>query len=74
MAKPGHSAQEETEKMTTRKWTIVGIGLAVLIRELRQQSGTSSDAVAGLTIEEYPIVAADVDTPGHFEFLDRIPE
>jgi len=43
-------------------------------RELRQQSDTSSDAVAGLTIEEYPIVAADVEAPYRFEFLDYIPD
>jgi len=30
-------------------------------------------AAAGLTIEEYPIVAADVDAPSRFEFLDLIP-
>ena len=67
--------------MTTRKWTITLVGLvvllvvaAVLTRELRQQPGASSNIVAGLTIEEYPIVAADVDSPGHFEFLDRIPD
>jgi hypothetical protein len=27
----------------------------------------------GLTIEEYPIVDASIDSPGHFEFNDRIP-
>jgi SanA protein len=31
-------------------------------------------AAAGLTIEEYPVVAAAVDTPGRFEFLDLIPD
>ncbi len=35
---------------------------------------SSSGFAGGLTIEEYPIVAADVDSPGHFEFLDRIPD
>ena len=73
-------AQEKTERMTTRKWTIILVGLvvlvvaAVLIRELRQQSGASSDAVAGLTIEEYPIVAADVEASYRFEFLDYMPD
>jgi hypothetical protein len=78
---PEPFAQKETEKMTTRKWIIILVGLAallvvaaVLTRELRQQSDASSNIVAGLTIEEYPIVAAGVDTPSHFEFLDRIPD
>jgi len=63
-------------------WT-VGIFLLLLVvlllagcgaaSESRPQLGASSDVVAGLTVEEYPIVAADVDTPSHFEFLDRIP-
>ncbi len=30
-------------------------------------------APAGLTIEEHPVVEKSVDTPGHFEFKDRIP-
>lgn len=81
MAMPVHFAQGQTEKMTTRKWTLVGVGLvallvvaAVLTRELPQRSGASSNIIAGLTIEEYPIVAADVDAPGRFEFLDRVPD
>ncbi len=28
----------------------------------------------GLTIEAYPVVSSDVDTPSHFEFNQRIPE
>ncbi len=42
------------------------------VRELHQRLDGSSVTAAGLTIEEHPIVAADVDTPSHFEFLDRI--
>ncbi len=67
--------------MITRKWTLVGVGLVVLLvvaavmtRELRQQPGASSSIVAGLTIEEYPIVAADVEAPYCFEFLDYMPD
>jgi len=67
--------------MTTRKCTIVLVGFVMLwfagcgaAGELRQQPGATSNIIAGLTIEEYPIVAADVDTPSHFEFLDRIPD
>jgi hypothetical protein len=68
--------------MTTRKWTLIGVGLVALlvvavalIRALHQQPSMSFDpAVASLTIEEYPIVAAEVDSPGHFEFLDRMPD
>jgi len=67
--------------MTTRKCTIVLVGFVVLwlagcgaTGELHQQPSASSEAVAGLTIEEYPIVAADVDSPGHFEFLDHVPD
>ena len=44
------------------------------VRELRQRLNGAFTTVTGLTIEEYPIVAADVDSPGRFEFLDRIPD
>jgi hypothetical protein len=80
MGPPEHFAREETEKIITRQLTIAGIGLAVLLlagcgatEELRQQPAASSDPTTALTLEEYPIVSADVDTPSRFEFLDRIP-
>jgi len=46
----------------------------VRVQELRQQLRSSSGFAGGLIVEEYPLVAADVDSPGHFEFLDRIPD
>ena len=36
--------------------------------------GTPGDAVASLTIEEYPIVAADIAAPNRFEFLHCVPD
>ncbi len=30
-------------------------------------------AACDLTVEEYPIVAQDMDSPGHFEYFQRIP-
>ncbi|MDY6877743.1 MAG: tetratricopeptide repeat protein [Chloroflexota bacterium] len=44
------------------------------VQELRQQLSPSSGFAGGLIVEEYPLVAAAVDSPGHFEFLDRIPD
>ncbi|MDY7080265.1 MAG: tetratricopeptide repeat protein [Chloroflexota bacterium] len=44
------------------------------IQELRQQLSPSSGFAGGLIVEEYPLVAAAVDSPGRFEFLDRIPD
>ncbi len=46
----------------------------VRVQELRQQLSPSSGFAGGLIVEEYPLVAADVDSPGRFEFLDRIPD
>jgi hypothetical protein len=37
-------------------------------------SGAPGDAAASLIIEEHPIISADVDAPGHFEFLDHVPD
>jgi SanA protein len=52
---------------------IFASGSTVLLQPLPAVQVTLSVA-AGLTIEEYPIVAADVDTPSRFEFLDLIPD
>jgi hypothetical protein len=35
---------------------------------------SGAPAAASLTIEEHSIIAADVDAPGHLEFLDHVPD